>query len=57
MVMPTVRMMLVGLGAAAYAALRFWVGGFAAFFSRPALIALLVVLLALSAASQQCGHF
>ncbi len=54
--MPTVRLTLVVLGTAAYLGLAIlgW-GGFAAFFSHPALIALAIVLFALSGAALFAG--
>ena len=56
MVMPTVRLTLVIVGTAAYLGLAIlgW-GGFAAFFSHPALIALVIVLFALSGAALFAG--
>ncbi len=56
MVMPTVRLTLVVVGTAAYFGLAIlgW-GGFAAFFSHPALIALVIVLFALSGAALFAG--
>ena len=56
MVMPTVRLTLVIVGTAAYLGLAIlgW-GGFAAFFSHPALIALVIVLFALSGVALFAG--
>jgi protein-S-isoprenylcysteine O-methyltransferase Ste14 len=56
MVMPTVRLTLIVVGTAAYVGLAIlgW-GGFAAFFSHPALIALVIVLFALSGAALFAG--
>jgi protein-S-isoprenylcysteine O-methyltransferase Ste14 len=52
MAMPTLRLTLVVLGTAAYAGLAIlgW-GGFAAFFSHPALITLVIILFSLSGAA------
>jgi protein-S-isoprenylcysteine O-methyltransferase Ste14 len=52
MAMPTVRLTLVVLGTAAYVGLAIlgW-GGFAAFFSHPALITLVIILFSLSGAA------
>ncbi len=56
MAMPTVRLTLVALSTAAYVGLAiFGWGGFAAFFSHPALIALVIVVFALSGVALFAG--